>query len=60
MTDKISTVVHFGNPYVLEDIPHVPRIIVGTTGADNMVPTFEVLAGERKPLGVPTYNIKLK
>lgn len=60
VTDKISTVVHFGNPYVLEDIPHVPRIIVGTTGADNMVPTFEVLAGERKPLGVPTYNIKLK
>lgn len=60
VTDRISTVVHFGNPYVLEDIPHVPRIIVGTTGADNMVPTFEVLAGVRKPLGVPTYNIQLK
>ena len=60
VTDTISTVVHFGNPYVLEDIPHVPRIIVGTTGADNMLPTFEVLAGERKPMGVPTYKINLK
>ena len=60
VTDRISTVVHFGNPYVLEDLPHIPRVIVGTTGADNMVPTFEVLAGKREPLGVPTYNIKLK
>ena len=60
VTDTISTIVHFGNPYVLEDVPHVPRIIVGTTGSNNMVPTFEVLAGEREPKGVPTYKIKLK
>ncbi len=60
VTGTISTVVHFGNPYVLEDLPHIPRIIVGTTGSKNMVPTFEVLAGEREPKGVPTYPIKLK
>lgn len=60
ITNKISTIVHFGNPFLLEDVPHVPRIIVGTTGSNNLMPTFEVLAGVREPKGVPTYNIKLK
>ena len=60
ITNKISTIIHFGNPYLLEDVPHIPRVIVGTTASNNLVPTFEVLAGVREPKGVPTYNIKLK
>ena len=56
---RISAVVHMGNPYVLEDLAHVPRIIVGCASEDSSLKILEVLAGELKPLGVPTYNVDL-
>jgi len=59
ITKRISTVVHFGNPFVLEDMPHIPRYIIGGTSADNIDAALEVLAGEYPAKGVMTYDVKL-
>ena len=60
VTNRISTVVHFGNPYVLEDVPHMPRILIGTTNHDNNLSTIEVLAGEREAKGTLVYDVKFR
>ena len=60
VTDRISTIVHFGNPYVVEDAPHVSRLILGTGDRNNVGPTLEVLAGLREPRGKLTYDVKFK
>ncbi|MBR5308408.1 MAG: hypothetical protein IKU43_06530 [Clostridia bacterium] len=60
VTNRISTVVHFGNPYVLEDVPHMPRILIGTTNHDNNLSAIEVLAGEREAKGTLVYDVKFR
>jgi hypothetical protein len=60
-TNRISTVLHLGNPYVTEDMPHVPRIIYGSSSVPGTMVALDVLAGIKPALGVPTYtNVKLK
>ena len=58
VSDRISTVVHFGNPYVLEDVPHVPRIIVGGGFKKSVDAALDVLAGKAKAQGTLTYDVK--
>ncbi len=58
VTNRISTVVHFGNPYVFEDIPHIPRVIIGTCSPDNNLYTLDVLAGDYPAKGKLTYDVK--
>ncbi len=58
VSDRISTIVHFGNPYVLEDVPHVPRIIVGGGFKKSVDATFDVLTGKAKAEGKLTYDVK--
>ncbi|MBE6705150.1 MAG: hypothetical protein E7583_07805 [Ruminococcaceae bacterium] len=60
VSDRISTVMHFGNPYVLEDLSHIPRVIIGTTSKESLDSAFDVLAGNYPAKGVLTYDIKLK
>ncbi len=60
LTNRISTLVHFGNPYVVEDFPHVGRLIIGTTAADNVDCAFDILAGKYEAKGVLTYDVKFK
>lgn len=60
VSGRISTVIHLGNPYILEDLPHIPRIIVGNTSSDSLDHCLEILAGNAPALGIPTYDIKLK
>ena len=60
ITNRISTLVHFGNPYVVEDFPHVGRLLIGTTAADNVDCAFDILAGKYEAKGVLTYNVKFK
>ena len=60
VTNRISTVVHFGNPYVLEDLPYIPRILIGTVSAESVLSALDVLAGEYTANGVLTYDINLK
>lgn len=60
LTDRISTVVHFGNPSVLEELPHIPRCVFGGLSRECIEATIEVLAGMRLPKGTPTFDFNLK
>ena len=60
LTNRISTVIHFGNPHVLETLPHIPRYIFGGHSAESVDTTLEVLAGDYSANGVPTYEVDLK
>ena len=59
-SDRISAIVHCGNPYLLEDVPHIPRVIIGTCSADGVDAAIDVLAGKNEARGVLTYDINLK
>ena len=58
-TDRISTLIHFGNPCVLENLPHIPRCIFGGLSEKSVTASLEVLAGKYEAKGVPTYDFKL-
>ena len=60
MTDHVSTVVHFGNPFVLEELSHIPRVLIGTTSTESTLAAIDVLAGKYPALGVMTYDVNLK
>ena len=57
-TDRISTVVHYGTPYVFEDLPHIPRIIIGTCSESNTLYALDVLSGDYTANGKMTYDVK--
>ncbi len=59
-TDRISTVIHYGNPTVLENIPHIPRIIFGGVSTAATLGCIDVLAGDYPANGKPTYKVDLK
>ncbi len=58
--NRISTIVHFGNPFLLEDLPHIPRVLVGTISAKGVDATLDVLLGEYPAKGRMTYSVKLQ
>jgi hypothetical protein len=58
--NRIAAVVHCGNPFVLEDFPHVPRIIVGPGSHTATLTTIDVLASDYPAKGKPVYDVKLK
>ena len=58
VTDRISTIVHFGNPYLLEDLPHTPRTVIAPASTDSTGYAIDVLAGELEARGTLTYNVK--
>lgn len=60
ISDRVEAVVHFGNPFPLEDIPHVKRILVGATSTVCVDYTLDILAGRGKLKGTPVYQLKLK
>ena len=57
---RLQTLVHFGNPYPLEELPHIPRVIIGCMSTDSTMAAIDILAGEQEAKGVLTYDIKLK
>ena len=60
VTNRISTVLHFGNPFVLEDIPHVSRLIMGGNSKMAVEAGLEVLLGNHEAKGSLTYDVNLK
>lgn len=60
MSNRISTLVHFGNPFVLEELSHIPRKIIGGVSSANVEAAIDVLAGNREAKGVMTYNVKFQ
>jgi len=60
VTDRISTLVHFGNPFVLEELAHIPRILIGTLSEKNTEATLDVLAGNYPAKGKLTYDVNFQ
>lgn len=60
ITNRISSVLHFGNPFVLEDLPHIPRIIIGGVSAKAVDAGIDVLAGKYPAKGSLTYDVKFQ
>ena len=60
MTDRISTLVHFGNPFVLEELPHFHRLLIGGNSEASVNAALDVLSGENEAKGVLTYDVKLQ
>lgn len=60
ITNRISTLIHFGNPCVLKELPHISRVIFGCHALESVDTTLEVLAGEYSANGVPTFDFKLQ
>ena len=59
-TNRVSTLVHFGNACVLEELPHIPRVIIGGNSEGSVDGCVEVLAGNYPAKGVPTYEFNLQ
>ena len=59
-SNRVSTLVHFGNPCVLEPLPHFPRVIIGGNSTESIDTCIEVLAGNYPAKGKLTYDVKLK
>ena len=60
VTKSVSAIVHFGNPFLLEDLPHIPRIIIGAASRQGVEAGLDVLAGEHTAKGKLVYNVKFK
>ena len=60
VTKSVSAVLHFGNPFLVEELPHISRIILGTASREGVEAGIDVLAGEYPALGKPVYNVKFK
>jgi len=60
ITDMVSAIVHFGTPYALEDLPHIPRMIIGGLSSESVATSIEVLAGNYPAKGVLTYDVDFK
>ena len=58
-TNRISTLVHFGNPCILGNLPHISRYILGGLSEESVETCIEVLAGEYEAKGVSTYDFRL-
>ncbi len=60
ITNRVSTILHFGNPFVLEEFVHVPRIIIGGVSPVAVEAGLNVLSGEYPAKGNLTYDVKFK
>ena len=59
-TNRISTIVHYGNPMVMEALPHISRKIIGSCSTKSTLACLEILAGERDAKGKLTYDVRFK
>ncbi len=58
ITNRVSTLIHFGNPYVVEDLVHIPRVLIGGASSGSIECALDVLAGNYPAKGVLTYDVK--
>ncbi|MBQ7293488.1 MAG: hypothetical protein IJW79_07105 [Clostridia bacterium] len=55
---KVKALVHFGNPYAVKPINHIPRILLGYTAPESQNYAIEVLAGKIEAKGHLPFDIK--
>ena len=56
---KVTALVHFGNPYAVKPINHIPRVLFGYTAPESQNHAIEVLSGKIKAKGKLPFDIKL-
>lgn len=54
---KISAIVHFGNPYALKTIEHIPRRIFGYMISESQLHAIDILAGKTEAKGKLPFDI---
>ncbi len=59
-TDRVSALVHFGNPCVLDVFPHIPRVLLGGLCDESVYGAIDILAGLYPANGTLTYDVRLK
>lgn len=57
---KVRAIVHFGNPFAVENLQRVPRMIFGYGSEASQPYAIEVLSGKRKATGKLPYQIYMK
>ena len=55
---KVKALVHFGNPYAVKPINHIPRVLLGYNAPESQNYAFEVLSGKIDAKGKLPFNIK--
>lgn len=60
MKQKIAAVIHIGNPYAMEAIPHVPRVLFGFGWGNTVECAIRILSGEQEAKGILPVKIKLQ
>jgi len=59
-SDKVSAVLHFGNPMAMPEIDHVPRRLFGYRMPDSQLRAIEVPAGKLPAKGTLPYDITFR
>jgi hypothetical protein len=59
-TGRVSTLLHFGNPVIIEELPHIPRIILAGASENGIEAGLDVLAGKLSARGVLAYDVNFK
>lgn len=59
VTNRISTIVHFGNPFVLDETPHIPRRIMGCRNREMTLRAIDILAGLASANGKVPFELHL-
>ena len=57
---KISAIVHFGNPFALKTVAHIPRRIFGFELCDAQTYAIDVLAGKMEAKGKLPFDIQFR
>lgn len=60
LTNRVSTLVHFGNPCILDVLPHISRIIVGGISTAAVDACIDVMAGLYEATGQLTCEVDFK
>ena len=60
LTGRITTQLHFGSPFVLDELPHIPRRLIGCVSEGSVSVGLDVLAGVKESKGKMTYKVNLK
>lgn len=60
MSGKLSTVLHFGNPFALKTLYHIPRKIFGYMMPQSQPAAIEALSGKLEAKGTLPFNVEFQ
>lgn len=60
VSGMVSAHVHFGTPYAMKALPHIPTVLLGTSSQKGVMATLEVLAGNYPAKGKLVSDFQFK